>query len=431
MGRTKSCFILQLGNIRPWIAWAVAVAAVPQTASILSAESFPYKAEVVGEDVYIRSGPGKHYYPTRMVDAGTEVEVYRHDPGGWCAIRPLKGAFSWVSARYLRVGDDGLGEVQAARVASRVGSRLGSQREVVQVRLEENEVVKVLETVASQQGQPTVDWYKIAPPSGEFRWIHQSMLERSSGRPTGAVPTPAKRTEAQDPPPQLLPGAVVDKPEEPETYRSPMIEELGDMRHAASEASTVAENREAENPFEEEIQELQRSFSTILLRDPEHWEFDLLNDRAHGLMQAARTALERGKTQQILDAIHRAEQLRARFLETYRPERLLAEGDRVRIPSDPVPSPGRATPASYVAEEDDRFDAHGRLGRFRNPPENFPPYALVNQKREIVCYLSPAAGVNLEPYVNQEIGVSGVRGFFRSQSRHVTVKSIFLLRPEE
>ena len=33
---------------------------------------------------------------------GAEVEVYRHDPGGWCAIRPVEGSFSWVSARYVK-----------------------------------------------------------------------------------------------------------------------------------------------------------------------------------------------------------------------------------------------------------------------------------------------------------------------------------------
>jgi hypothetical protein len=407
------------------------VVGTPGAVGPLLAATFPYTARVTAEDVYIRSGPGKHYYPTRMVERETEVEVYRHDPGGWCAIRPPRGSFSWVSARYLEVGDDGLGRVGAARVASRVGSRLDSRREVVQVRLEEGEIVKVLESVASRSAGNSADWYKIAPPSGEFRWIHESMIERISGEPARDVPTPATRSDREDPPPQLLPGTVVQTENEAETYRSPMIEELGDMRNAASDVSSRNEAGEVETPFEEEIQELRRSFSTILLRDPEHWRFELLNDRALGLLEAAETALERGKTQQILDAIHRAEHLRARFLETYRTERSVAEGDAIRIPGDPVPSPARATPASYVAEDDGRFDAHGRLGRFETTQANHPPYALVNGKQEITCYLTPAAGVNLEPYVNQQIGVNGVRGFFRERLRHVTVKSVFLLRPEK
>ena len=54
--------------------------------------TFPYKATVASEDVYVRSGPGQNYYPTDKLKRGQEVEVYRHDPGGWCAIRPVEGA---------------------------------------------------------------------------------------------------------------------------------------------------------------------------------------------------------------------------------------------------------------------------------------------------------------------------------------------------
>ena len=52
---------------------------------------------ITADDVYVRSGPGENYYPTDKLKAGQEVEVYRHDPGGWYAIRPPKGSFSWVA----------------------------------------------------------------------------------------------------------------------------------------------------------------------------------------------------------------------------------------------------------------------------------------------------------------------------------------------
>ena len=44
------------------------------------------------------SGPGKNYYPTDKLHKGEKVEIYRHDPGGWCAIKPPRQSFSWVSA---------------------------------------------------------------------------------------------------------------------------------------------------------------------------------------------------------------------------------------------------------------------------------------------------------------------------------------------
>ena len=48
-------------------------------------DEFPYTACVNSADVFVRSGPGKNYYPTDKLSKGDKVEVYRHDPGGWCA----------------------------------------------------------------------------------------------------------------------------------------------------------------------------------------------------------------------------------------------------------------------------------------------------------------------------------------------------------
>ena len=132
---------------------------------------FPYKAFISADDVYIRSGPGQSYYPTDKLKAGQEVEVYRHDPGGWYAIRPPKESFAWVSGRYLTGGQDNLAVVNTERVAARVGSRFSDIREVIQVWLHKGEVVEVLDVKKTGSGARRKTWYKIAPPSGEFRWV--------------------------------------------------------------------------------------------------------------------------------------------------------------------------------------------------------------------------------------------------------------------
>src|SRR5208283_2577108 len=112
-----------------------------------------------------RSGPGDNYYPTDKLKSGTEVEVYRHDPGGWFAIRPPKNSFSWVSSRHLRLDGNNLGTVTEERVAARVGSRMNDTRDVIQVRLHKGEVVEVLETRNHPPAGAAPAWYKIAPPA--------------------------------------------------------------------------------------------------------------------------------------------------------------------------------------------------------------------------------------------------------------------------
>ena len=137
---------------------------------------FPYVAYVSSDDVYVRSGPGKNYYPTAKLKRGEQVEVYRHDPGGWYAIRPPRQSFSWVSARQLDPAEKRLAVVNTDRAVARVGSVFSEMRDVIQVRLNKGERVELVEAEPVADGK----WYKIAPPAGEFRWIHREYLDRQA-----------------------------------------------------------------------------------------------------------------------------------------------------------------------------------------------------------------------------------------------------------
>ncbi len=136
------------------------------------ADEYPMMAYVQADGAYVRSGPGRDYYPTDKLQKGAEVEIYRRDPGGWLAIRPPEGSYCWVSSRYLTEPVDGLSEVTKDQTVARVGSRFSAVRDVIQVRLDRGELVEVLES--HNGGGQT--WYKIAPPSGEFRWISAKFL---------------------------------------------------------------------------------------------------------------------------------------------------------------------------------------------------------------------------------------------------------------
>ncbi len=146
------------------------------TATAAAEQPFPYTAYVTADEVYVRSGPGENYYATDKLKVGAAVEVYRHDPGGWYAIRPPKGSFSWVSSRHLRPEGNNLATVTDERVASRVGSRYSDVRDIIQVRLHKGETVEILEPRRGKGDSPT--WYKIAPPAGEFRWVSGRYVDK-------------------------------------------------------------------------------------------------------------------------------------------------------------------------------------------------------------------------------------------------------------
>jgi hypothetical protein len=399
--------------------------------------SFPYKAYVTGKDVYVRSGPGEQYYPTEKLQPGAEVEVYRHDAGGWCAIRPLPESYSWVSGRYLKPGKDGLAEVVADRVASRVGSQFSDVREVVQVRLERGEIVELKGTKQVGAGQSAVMWYKISPPSGEFRWIHGKYIDPDSPhdgvrraaaeespslrRKAGAVQTAAPTApEAKAPDPERPADGLAPAPPLQSPDRGAPQLAAGSVRHVSPEQ------------FQAELDDIQTELSIMLAEEPTVWNSAELSRRAEALLGQAETAIERGRARVLVNRIAQADNIKRRFeeLTTLRSDtdhrnRQLAEVSRLR-------SEARATQvaqaSSLSARSGQRFDGTGRLTRVVPSKVGAPRYALLDEKGNVRYYVSPAPGVNMEYYLGREVGVSGPRGYIaEGNAKHITAKHITAL----
>lgn len=154
-------------------------------------DGFPYEAYVCVEGAEVVAGPGYRYYVTSRLPKGSRVEVYREEPSGWLAIRPPEGSFSWVPAEFVERHQD---RPEVGRVKADVGAWVGTSIERVpqhrqQVTLQRGELVHILgeKAVSGPQGQPQ-RWLKIAPPAGEFRWIHLRDVRR--GQPPPDSPSP-------------------------------------------------------------------------------------------------------------------------------------------------------------------------------------------------------------------------------------------------
>ncbi|MDG2014563.1 MAG: SH3 domain-containing protein [Pirellulaceae bacterium] len=136
---------------------------------------FPYRATVVSDGAVVRSGPGETHYGTDRLAPGTKIEIYRHDPGGWMAIRPPEGSFCLVQREEVELDENGGAEVLQDDTLAWVGTRLNPvQKPLFQVKLRAGESLQVLgvvdrEKFELQEDQP--DWVQVEPPKGEFRWI--------------------------------------------------------------------------------------------------------------------------------------------------------------------------------------------------------------------------------------------------------------------
>jgi hypothetical protein len=144
----------------------------------VEAAEFPFTGYIAGDSVEVTAGPGRRYYVTDRLPRGTKVEVYREDDAGWLAIRPSDDCFSWIPADGVEQLDDGVGRVRE-ETAVWIGTRVEHvDQHHSQIALKAGELVQVLDqkSVASQEGQAT--WLKIAPPAGEFRYVHARDVSR-------------------------------------------------------------------------------------------------------------------------------------------------------------------------------------------------------------------------------------------------------------
>ena len=355
--------------------------------------TFPYKASAVADDVYVRSGPGQNYYATDKLKRGQQVEVYRHDPGGWCAIRPVEGSFTWVSGRFLKPTKHNLAVVTEEGVAARVGSRFGDTRDVIQVRLHKGEVVEVLES-PRDDGRGASQWYKIAPPSGEFRWVSSKYLDAE-------YPHDGLRRRHAD---QPRVGAARRRP-----HRRTVAPPIHESSEAAGEsllARSAMPRAISPKEFQEELERIELELTVMLIEEPTAWSFDSLWDRTNTLLDQSRTAVERGRARQLANKIAKFEDIKRRQ------EEVLAMRDRTDRDSRLYARlrPGTTTTTNDRRprlEIDGRYDGVGQLTQVPSPKTGAPRYALVDRSGDVRCYVTPAPGVRLQNYVGQEVGVTG------------------------
>ena len=398
-------------------------------------DEFPYTAYVNSADVYVRSGPGKNYYPTEKLQQGEKVEVYRHDPGGWYAIRPPRQSCSWISARHVELGADGVGVVNSDGVVARVGSTFSDIREVIQVRLNRGEKVELLEPTATTNSQ----WYKIAPPSGEFRWVFGKFVDREAPRSSALAARdeqPAKgdagsddaetdsdddAADAEVPEKGAVKLASGARNETTSFQEGTEENHSGDARVKQSlrERRKSTRNQRVEsNPdaLQAELNELDLQLSAMVAEEITAWSFIDLRLRAERALEAGQTALERGRVRVLLNKIARFEELKQRHDAV----------TKVHQQTDMLNQQIGSTIALRRGDiQSERFDGVGRLSPVASRKAGSPQFALMDATGGIAFLVTPAPGVNLRPYVDKHIGVTGSRGYLPElQKPHINVQRI-------
>lgn len=142
--------------------------------------TFPYTAYVDNSGTTVLSGPGHKYYATDRLEWGTRVEVFSHQ-GRWAAISPPAESFSWVPVKAVEATDRPQVVRVVAAVRTRVGSKLSDRHNAALVRLRPGDLLEVLgrQPLDESPGTDPLDWYKVVPPAGEYRWVRIHSLSNT------------------------------------------------------------------------------------------------------------------------------------------------------------------------------------------------------------------------------------------------------------
>ncbi|MGB7329386.1 MAG: hypothetical protein WBD31_31175 [Rubripirellula sp.] len=157
----------------------------------------PYTVYVAQEESHARCGPSAEDYRTDELRHGQALEVYFEAKDGWLGIRPPESAFCWIPAETVKLdgsGDKGL--VIEDHTVAWIGTHLGRARSYKwQVQLAEGEPITVIGKSEREGPDGPQLWYRIVPPSGEFRWVHRDQVVTNSEELIASLDRDAPREE--------------------------------------------------------------------------------------------------------------------------------------------------------------------------------------------------------------------------------------------
>jgi hypothetical protein len=161
----------------------------------LALQAPPARAALVVEDVVeVFDAPDPGGMPTSKLRRGERVSVRREEPGGWVAIVPPPGTFSWIEAEALADMGDGRVHVEADMASVRSGRPGARLPGAVQATVIRGAELRLLDRPPLDLGSGDVRrrWVAVEPAAEEVRYILADGIEYVG---TKREPTPGRTAE--------------------------------------------------------------------------------------------------------------------------------------------------------------------------------------------------------------------------------------------
>ncbi|TKJ39603.1 MAG: hypothetical protein CEE38_02460 [Planctomycetes bacterium B3_Pla] len=345
--------------------------------------SFPYDAEITGDDVYIRSGPGTNYYVCTKLNKGNKVKVVGKQ-FSWSRLAPLANSFSWISMQFVEIDKDnpGFGKVTGDRVRVYTGSETWKAMHCtyLQGKLDKDDRVKLV-------GEQMDGYYKITVPPlpNAFFWVSTQFIKPVAPEVTAPLAVEVRQPEVMTPlvaeVNQPDPAGKVEtsvEPNEPNavTVEAPPKSKLEQYRDLQKKVKA-----EREKPVE---QQDYTSLKKALL--------EIANDKEAGnVAKYAKFVLRQIEGIELALVVDKQVQLQSEQLN-----KVTAGIDKTR--------------ATKLAKVEDlgRFAAIGQFQTFALYGTG--NYRIVDESGKMICYALPSevATTDLSNLIGKKVGIVGL-----------------------
>lgn len=213
-------------------------------------------------------------------------------------------------------------------------------------------------------------------------------------------------------------------------------------RFASNSSVQSAGNRIAAT--DGDVESLKLRLSEIVAAPMANWKLADLKDQTTEVIEHGETPIVRGKARLLLERIEEFESLAARAgvntnvrtagfttsqSSAIRPASFVASSKS--ISSDSLRSPSRAewTPGNQDYEATGWLVPVHASRDSNGAGANRPGYALTDDAGKIIAYVSALSGMKLDGYLNQPVGINGLRGYLpQLQAGHIQAQRIVRLR---
>jgi hypothetical protein len=283
--------------------------------------------------------------------------------------------------------------------------------------MDRGELVEILgeQAMTVGPGFATEQYFKVAPPAGEFRWIQA----RQAGA-AGQVAQPASSVVQHVVPPA----------------------DASDVRPSPPSAARATPVRAASADVPRLLSALRVDLSLLVTQPIEQWDLNSLDKRATDLAQTARGTTAEREVASVIERINEFDTLRRRHEKAQSgsaaalDEDVAAHGVSVtpQLPetsweTDLESAVGSGVDESESAPDNSAPETAGWLMPVHSTRRVAPPFALLDDDGRVAAYVTPAPGLNLRRYVKQRVAIVGDQRYATDlRAAHITAERVIKRR---